>query len=155
MKKEVKSAKARMLIRSSASKVFNAFIDPEITKNFWFTHSSGKLEENKEVEWKWEMYGVSAMVKAVEVKPNEKLSFEWSSMNAEPTLVVMSFKAIEANSTFVSIEHSGFPQEGGDLVDVVADSTGGFNLVLAGLKAYLEHNIRLELVRDNFPEEAR
>jgi hypothetical protein len=34
----------------------------------------------------------------------------------------------------------------------VADSTQGFTLVLAGLKALLEHDVRLNLVGDRFPE---
>ena len=35
--------------------------------------------------------------------------------------------------------------------DSVADSTEGFTLVLAGLKALLEHNVRLNLVADRHP----
>jgi len=31
-------------------------------------------------------------------------------------------------------------------------STGGFTIVLAGLKALLEHNIQLNLVADRFPK---
>jgi hypothetical protein len=34
----------------------------------------------------------------------------------------------------------------------VTDSTQGFALTLAGLKAFLEHGVRLELVRDRYPE---
>jgi hypothetical protein len=32
------------------------------------------------------------------------------------------------------------------------DATRGFTLVLAGMKAWLEHGIELDLVRDRFPE---
>ena len=34
----------------------------------------------------------------------------------------------------------------------VTDSTQGFSLVLAGLKALLEHDVRLNLVADRFPK---
>jgi hypothetical protein len=37
-------------------------------------------------------------------------------------------------------------------VKQVADSTQGFCLVLAGVKALLEHGIELDLVRDRYPE---
>jgi len=37
-------------------------------------------------------------------------------------------------------------------VEQALDSVGGFNLVLAGLKAFLEHGIELNLVRDRFPQ---
>jgi hypothetical protein len=41
---------------------------------------------------------------------------------------------------------------GDELVKQAADSTQGFTLVLAGLKALLEHNIRLNLVADRYPK---
>jgi hypothetical protein len=37
-------------------------------------------------------------------------------------------------------------------MESVRSSTEGFTLVLAGLKAYLEHNIELNLVADRFPK---
>ena len=38
------------------------------------------------------------------------------------------------------------------LVKYVADSTQGFTLMLAGLKALLEHGVRLNLVGDRYPK---
>ena len=38
-------AKAEMLIRKPVSEVFQAFIDPEVTRKFWFTKGSEKLEQ--------------------------------------------------------------------------------------------------------------
>jgi uncharacterized protein YndB with AHSA1/START domain len=40
--KNLKYSEAQMLIRKPVSEVFNAFIDPEKTKYFWFTKGSGK-----------------------------------------------------------------------------------------------------------------
>jgi len=37
-------------------------------------------------------------------------------------------------------------------VKQVTGSTQGFSLVLAGLKALLEHNLSLNLVADRYPE---
>lgn len=53
---------AQMLIRKPIQEVFEAFINPEITTNFWFTKSTGKLEEGKTITWEWEMYGVKSEV---------------------------------------------------------------------------------------------
>ena len=55
-------------------------------------------------------------------------------------------------TTFVSITETGFTGNGDELVSQVADSTQGFSLVLAGAKAFLEHNIRLNLVADRYPK---
>jgi hypothetical protein len=57
-----------------------------------------------------------------------------------------------ADTTFVSITETGFSGDGDSLVQQVTASTQGFTLVLAGLKALLEHNIRLNLVADRYPE---
>ena len=38
------------------------------------------------------------------------------------------------------------------LVEQVTASTQGFTLVLAGLKALLEHDVRLNLVADRYPK---
>jgi hypothetical protein len=37
-------------------------------------------------------------------------------------------------------------------VQYAADSTQGFSLMLAGLKAFLEHGVRLNLVGDRYPK---
>lgn len=154
MEKNPASASAQMLIRKSASEVFQAFIDPEVTKHFWFSKGSAPLEVNKEVEWTWEMYGFSAKVIATEIIAGECIQFDWYG-SEKPTMVRIDFKTLNPTATYVSIVHSGFDQTGEDLVETLKDSTGGFTLVLAGLKAYLEHGIRLNLVGDKYPAELR
>lgn len=52
---KIQTVEAQMLIRKPVSTVFQAFLDPTITTNFWFTKSSGKLEVGKTVTWEWEM----------------------------------------------------------------------------------------------------
>ena len=43
-------------------------------------------------------------------------------------------------------------RDGDELVKQVTDSTQGFSSVLAGLKALLEHDVRLNLVADRYPK---
>ena len=45
---------------------------------------------------------------------------------------------------FVSVTEAGFAGDADELVKYVADSTQGFALMLAGLKAFLEHSVRTE-----------
>ena len=59
---QVPVMKTGMLIRKPVAEVFEAFIDPDITTQFWFTRSSGRLAPGAQVEWAWEMYDVSAAV---------------------------------------------------------------------------------------------
>ena len=145
-----KFAEAVMLIRKPASEVFNAFINPVETTNFWFTKSSGRLELGKTVTWEWEMYSIKTIIRVKEIIPDEKIVMDWG----EPaTTVEYVFTSLTADTTYVVIKNYGFEQSGDELIAVIRDSTGGFTTVLDGLKAYLEHNIKLNLVGDKFPKE--
>jgi uncharacterized protein YndB with AHSA1/START domain len=143
-------SKTGMLIRRPTAEVFGAFVDPEITTRFWFTRSSGGLEAGKQVLWEWEMYGVSAEVTVTALEENKRIAIEWPGYSARTT-VEWTFTLRDDGTTFVEIVEAGFTGNGDELVQQVTDSTGGFTLVLAGLKALLEHNIRLNLVADRFP----
>lgn len=139
-----------MLIRKPVAEVFNAFIDPAITKNFWFTKGSDKLEVGKTLKWQWEMYEVSTEVFVKELVENKKMIIEWDDPS---TTVDFEFTALTNDTTYVVIRNYGFSQSGDDLLNIIKDSTGGFTTVLDGCKAFLEHNINLNLIADKFPKE--
>jgi len=149
--KRVPVAKTGMLIRRPVAEVFEAFVNPEITTKFWFTKSSGRLEAGKQVQWDWEMYGISVPVTVRSIDPNTRILIEWVGRGS-PTTVEWIFTSREDGTTFVSITNAGFTGDGDQLVEQATDSTQGFSLVLAGLKALLEHNVRLNLVADRYPK---
>lgn len=142
--------KTGMLIRRPAAEVFEAFVNPEITTRFWFTRSSGRLVPGQEVTWTWEMYDASAPVTVKAVEPNRRIEIEWPGAHA-PNTVEWRFTEMPNDSTFVEITSSGFAGEPDEIVAEALDSTEGFTLVLAGLKALLEHGIELNLVGDRYP----
>lgn len=143
------TVEAQMLIRKPSALVFEAFINPEVTINFWFTKSSGRLEPGKKVLWQWEMYNVATEVSVKEVVPNQKIAIQWGDPS---TTVEFTFTEMDAVRTYVVIKNYGFAQTGEDLMREVIDSTGGFTTVLDGAKAFLEHGIRLNLIADKFPQ---
>jgi uncharacterized protein YndB with AHSA1/START domain len=148
---QVPVSKTGMLIRKPVAEVFEAFVDPAVTTKFWFTKSSGRLEPGRQVQWDWEMYGISVPVTAKAIEPDKRILLEWPGYSA-PTTVEWTFAAQGDGTTFVRITEAGFTGDGDELVKQVTDSTQGFTLVLAGLKALLEHNIRLNLVADRYPK---
>lgn len=148
---EVPVAKTQMLIRKPVADVFEAFVDPAITTKFWFTKSSGRLEEGKDIQWEWEMYDVSAHVHVKAIEENERIRIEWGEPGAM-TEVEWRFTSRADDTTFVSITDAGFRGDGDEVVAQALGSTEGFTLVLAGLKALLEHNVTLNLVADKFPD---
>ncbi len=141
--------KTQMLIRKPVEDVFEAFVDPAITTKFWFTKSTGKLEEGKEVRWEWEMYGVSAQVRVKAIEPQRRILIEW---NDPPAPVEWRFKARPYGTTLVIISTWGFHGSDDEAVKQALDSMGGFSFVLAALKALLEHNVPLNLVADHYPD---
>jgi uncharacterized protein YndB with AHSA1/START domain len=148
---QIPNSKTGMLIRRPPADVFEAVINPDITTKFWVTKSSGKLEAGKVTQWDWEMYGHSIEVISKVVEPNKRVVIEWPGYGG-PTTVEWTFEVLENGTTFVNVTESGFTGSGDEVVKYVADSTEGFSLMLAGLKALLEHDIRLNLVADRFPK---
>jgi uncharacterized protein YndB with AHSA1/START domain len=145
------TAKAEMLIRKPVAEVFEAFVDPDITSRFWFTKGSGRLEPRKQITWDWEMYGVSVQVRVKAIERNRRIYIEWPGERA-PTTVEWIFTPLTDAATFVSITNAGFAGDADAVAAQAIASTEGFTLVLAGLKALLEHGIRLNLVADRFPK---
>jgi uncharacterized protein YndB with AHSA1/START domain len=142
-------AKAEMLIRKGLEEVFDAFINPEITTKIWFTKSSGKLEAGKTVTWNWEMYNHSVEVEVLEIIPLQKIKINWGNYD-NPSIVEWTFLEMKSG-TFVSVTNEIVQPDPEKLLAEVRDSTEGFTLVLANLKALLEHGIQLQLVADRFP----
>jgi uncharacterized protein YndB with AHSA1/START domain len=144
-------SKTGMLIRRPAAEVFEAFVNPEMTTQFWFTKSSGRLEVGKPAQWDWEMYGVSVPVTVRAIEPGRRIAIEWPGYGGL-SMVEWTFAPQSDGNTFVTITESGFTGDGDEVVKMVTSSTEGFTLVLAGAKALLEHHIRLNLVADRFPK---
>ena len=144
-------ATAQMLIRRPAADVFEAFADPAVTTRFWFSGSSGRLEPGASVRWEWEMYGVSTPVAVREIEPGRRILVDWGDED-EATSVEWRFEPRGEDRTFVTVRNWGFRGDSDHIVAQALDSTGGFNLVLAGLKAWLEHGVELRLVEDHAPD---
>jgi len=144
-------AKAEMLIRRSVADVFEAFINPSITSPFWFTRGSGRLEQGSRVQWDWEMYEVSVQVTVLSIEEHKRILLEWPGYDGTPTRGEWIFTPLKVHATFVSITETGFSGNGDEQVKAAIASTEGFTCVLSGLKAFLEHNILLNLVADRHP----
>ena len=140
-----------MLIRKPAAEVFEAFVNPDITAKFWFTKGSARLEAGRQVIWEWGMYDFSLPVNVKVVETNSRILVEWPGQHGQTT-VEWIFTARPDDTTFVAVTNKGFHGEAEQTVQEALDSTGGFTWVLAGAKAWLEHGIQLNLVRDRFPD---
>jgi uncharacterized protein YndB with AHSA1/START domain len=142
-------ASAGMLIRRSVAMVFEAFVDPAVTRRFWFSRGSGRLEPGASVRWDWEMYGAGSDVRVKAIEPGTRILIEWDD---PPTEVEWRFEARGPDRTWVTVENRGFHGDDDARVAAALDSTGGFALVLAGAKIWLEHGIEPGFVLDRHPD---
>ncbi len=117
---QVPVTKTGMLIRKPVAEVFEAFINPDITTKFWFTKSSGRLEDGKQVQWDWEMYEISIPVSVKTIEPNKRIVITWPGYGSLTT-VEWEFEPQEDGTTFVKITKSGFTGDGDELVKQVTD----------------------------------
>lgn len=136
-----------MLIRRPVAEVFEAFVDPAVTSRFWFSKGSGRLEPGAVVRWDWEMYGAGSDVRVKAIEPNRRIVIDWDL--EDPTEVEWTLEP-RGEDTWVTVVNRGF--HGDDPVAQALDSTGGFALVLAGAKIWLEHGIAPGFVEDRHPD---
>jgi uncharacterized protein YndB with AHSA1/START domain len=103
-----------------------------------------------DLQWDWEMYGVSAKVRVHEVEHSSRIRFEWGDDKA--TTVELRFTPRGNDATYVEVTETGLSGNGDEIASLVAGSTGGFTIVLCALKALLEHDVVLTAIRDRFPD---
>jgi uncharacterized protein YndB with AHSA1/START domain len=145
-----------MLVRRPVSEVFRAIVDPDVTGHFWFTRGSGELTLGQRVRWEWEMYGVQADVDVAVVEKNRRIALRWPHPAGEGQAnLVWEFEPVGDDLTFVTVITGRFRGETADVAATVADAIEGFTLVLAGMKAWLEHGMELNLVADRRPPSGR
>lgn len=85
------------------------------------------------------------------IEEDKRIVIEWGN-SGEETIVEWIFNALDEKETFVSITNYNFKGDADTILSEVRNSTEGFTLVLAGAKAFLEHNLQLNLVLDRFPK---
>lgn len=143
-------ASAGMLIRRPVAEVFEAFVDPAVTARFWFSEGSGRLAPGARVRWDWAMYGIGTDVAVKAIEPGRRILIDWD-VDSDPTEVEWTFEA-RGGETWVEVFNRGFPGAPDEQVARALDSAGGFALVLAGAKIWLEHGIEPRFVLDRHPE---
>jgi uncharacterized protein YndB with AHSA1/START domain len=144
------TATCGLLIRRPTPAVFEAFVDPEITRRFWFTHGGGRLAPGARVDWTWAMYGFTSPVAVTGFETDRRLAIDWGE-GPGATRVEWLFEP-RGDHCFVSVSHSGFTGDADAQMAAALDGMNGFSLVLAGAKIWLEHGIEPRFVLDRHPD---
>jgi uncharacterized protein YndB with AHSA1/START domain len=149
--KDAIAATQQLVIRRPVSEVFRAFADPEVTTKFWFNRSTGPLAPGATIEWFWDVHGVSAVVRVVEFETDQHIRLDLATPDgSHPSTVEFTFEARPEDRTYVRVVNSGFTGDADEILAKALDSVGGFSLVLAAAKAWLEYGVDLHIVADKF-----
>ena len=143
--------KQQLLIRVPAEVAYNAFANPEITTQFWFSHSDGRVETGSTLVWEWRMFGCSTRVNVIDATPHSRILIQWGEPSRRSS-VEWKFESRAADATLVTIRNFELSGTNEEKIAEAIDSMGGFSLVLASCKALLEHGVRLNVIADHAPD---
>lgn len=128
-------------IQKSPHEVFEAIVDPSKMSNYFISRGSGRLEDGKQIIWRFPEFDFEFPVKVAKVETDRFVSFWWESDGID-LLVEMTLTPRGSGSTVVRItEKSRQLDEAG--LKWLQGNTQGWANFLACLKAYLEYGINL------------
>lgn len=133
--------KTTLQIQKPIHEVFDAIVDPDKMINYFISKSSGRMEDGKELIWKFPEFEEEFPVRVDKVDKNNYISFYWDTDGNE-LLVEINLTPIDNDSTLVTVtERSMANNEAG--IKWLKGNTEGWANFLACLKAYLEYGINL------------
>ncbi|MGV6943673.1 SRPBCC domain-containing protein [Sphingobacterium kyonggiense] len=135
------TARAAIQIQKPIAEVFDAIVSAEKMSNYFIEHSTGDLENDVTVEWKFPEFDDIFPVTGKLIKANEYISFDWSG-GAEGMLVEMFLEDINGSSTVVRVKESRMEKDEDGIKQAIGQTEGWANF-LACMKASLEYGINL------------
>ncbi|WP_461534354.1 SRPBCC domain-containing protein [Sinomicrobium sp.] len=137
MKLKVK-AKASIGIQKPIEEVFEAIVNPEIMTQYFISKSSGRMEQGKEIYWKFPEFDGNYPVVVKELISNQYISFVWDP----DSLVEIKLEKRSDRDTLIRVSEEGHSLDQNGVKWVVEQSEGWANF-LACMKAWLEYGIHL------------
>ena len=141
MKNDLFEIQTALQIQKPISEVYNAIVNPEAMVQYFISESTGPMEQDKQVVWKFPEFDEVAPIHVGIVKPNRYISFTWT-INDRQHQVEMLLTETENNSTLVQIKERGGSNNEEGIIWLKQNTEGWANF-LACLKAWLEYGIHL------------
>lgn len=134
--------KAAIQIQKPISIVFDAIVDPIKMSNYFISESSGKMEQGKNLIWKFPEFSFEVPVRVDKIENDKFISFWWDAENGKELLVEIKLEKYKDNSTLVTVTEKSMENDEAGIKWLGGNSEGWANF-LACLKAYLEYGINL------------
>jgi len=133
--------KVAIQIQKPANMVFEAIVDPVKMSNYFISKGSGRIEEGKEVMWRFPEFVLEFPVRGGRIEKNKFISFFWD-IDGREMLVEISITGKPDKSSVVTITEKSMPLDEKGIKWLQGNSEGWANF-LASLKAFLEYGINL------------
>ena len=141
-KTEKLEIKAGIKILKPSEEVFEAIVDPKKMSGYFISNSSGRMESGKTLIWQFPEFDMQFPVRVEKVDPSVYIAYYWSDPEGYETKVEFTLKAVDNNSTFVSITEKN-RENNAKGIEWLRRNTEGWANFLACLKAFLEYGINL------------
>ncbi len=133
--------KAAIQIQKSVHDVFEAIVDPAKMVNYFISESSGRMETNKEIVWRFPEYDMNIPIRVGKMEKDKFISYYWTMDDIEH-LIEITLEPFDVNSTVVTVTEKGRENNESGIKWLKGNTEGWANF-LACLKAYLDHGINL------------
>ncbi len=133
--------KAALQIQKPGHEVFEAIADPEQMRHYFISESTGRIEEGKQLVWRFPEFDVDVPVRIATIIQDKFISYYWP-VNETETLVEITLSPFDQQFTVVTVtEKEMNNNEAG--IRWLQGNTEGWANFLACLKAWLEYGIHL------------
>lgn len=134
-------AKASIQVQKPASEIFEAIVNPAAMVNYFISYGSGRMEEGKELVWRFPEFDGDAPVRVGKIIQDKLVSFYWDVEDRE-LMVEIVLEEQPDRSTVVRITEKSMENDKAGIEWVVGNTEGWANF-LACLKAWLEYGVHL------------
>ena len=134
--------KEGLKILKPREEVFEAIVDPKKMSGYFISSSSGRMESGKTLIWQFPEFDMQFPVGVETVEPPGFIAYYWSDPDGSETKVEFTLRAVDDNSTFVSIIEKSRENDEKGIAWLRRNTEGSANFLVC-LKAYLEYGINL------------
>jgi uncharacterized protein YndB with AHSA1/START domain len=142
MKENMLEIKVALMVAKPVEEVYEAIVDPEKMSNYFISSSTGRIEENETLLWKFPEFDMEFPVTVGKIERNKYISWYWDEQDGKELMVEIELQPVKPASTLVTIREK--ERENDELgIKWLKANTEGWANFLACLKAYLEYGINL------------
>ncbi len=141
MKIQTLEIQTKLQILKPVHEIFEAIVEPEKMKNYFISRSSGKMEEGKQITWKFPEFEMEFPIRVGRIEKDRYISYYWTTDDIEQ-LVEMTLTTTPNGATIVAITEKSRNNDAAG-IKWLKQNTEGWANFLACLKAYLEYGINL------------